>query len=313
MGRTMVWRGALVAVALMAGCGAARARELAVVATIKPIHSIATAVMEGVAKPTLLIDGMASPHTYTLKPSDAKALAAARVVFRVSDGLEAFLGKVVKSLPETVEVVELEKAPGLTLHKMRTGGTFEGEDQDTHGHGHGHSHAKQATDSHIWLDPANAARIADHMAAVLAKVQPENAERFKANAEAFGRKTAALSDELAARLKPLTGRAFIVFHDAYQYFEKRFGIDAVGSVTVSPDIAPSAKRLTALRRKIRQLKAVCVFAEPQFEPRLVVSITEGTKASRGALDPNGAAIPAGAGHYPALLQAMATDFEACLK
>ena len=312
--RSMFWQGTIAALALAAASGAARAADLNVVATIKPIHSIASAVMAGVAEPRLLIDGMASPHTYSLKPSDTRALAAAKVVFRVSDGLEPFLGKVVKSLPKTVEVVELEKSPGLVLYKMRSGGTFEADDHGSGGkHGHSHGHGKQATDSHIWLDPTNAARIATHMAAVLSKAHPEGAERFKANAEAFGREAAALNEELAARIKPLANRPFVVFHDAYQYFERKFGLSAAGSVTVSPDVAPSAKRLTALRRKIGSLKAVCVFAEPQFEPRLIVSITEGTSARRGTLDPNGAAILPGAGHYAALMRALAADLESCLK
>ncbi len=297
----------------------ARAAELKVVATIKPIHSIAAAVMDGVAEPHLLIDGMASPHTYSLKPSDTRVLNAANVVFRVSDGLEPFMSKVARSLPKTVQVVELEKAPGLVLYKMRSGGTFEthsySDNKGKRGHGHGHEHAdgKNATDSHIWLDPANAARIATHMADVLAKAHPQGADRFKANAADFEQRMVALGDEIAARMKPFGDSAFIVFHDAYQYFEERFGLDAAGSVTVSPEVAPSAKRLTALRRKIADLKAVCVFAEPQFEPKLVVSITEGTNARRGTLDPNGAAIPAGPAHYEVLLKAMARDFEACLK
>jgi zinc transport system substrate-binding protein len=299
---------------------AARADDLNVVATIKPIHSIAAAVMAGVAEPKLLIDGAASPHTFSLKPSDAKALAAARVVFRVSDGLEPFMIKVIKSLPKTVQVVTLVEAPGLTLHAMRSGGTFEDHE---HGHSHGkrdkhkrdhsHSHDKSAVDGHIWLDPANAQTIAIRMADVLGKAHPAGADRFKANAEAFGREIDALSAELEAKTKPLTGKPFVVFHDAYQYFERRFGLVAAGSVTVSPDVAPSARRLSALRRKVDELKAVCVFSEPQFEPRLVVTITEKTNAKRGVLDPLGVSIPAGPAHYAALLRNLAADFETCLR
>ncbi len=310
----------VMALAAQAGSGAAWANDLNVVVTIKPIHSIVAAVMDGVATPTLLIDGAASPHTFTLKPSDAKALAAARVVFRVSDGLEPFMVKVVKSLPTAVQVVVLEKTPGMTLYKLRSGGTFEAHDDGAsgkHGHGHAHSHAQDKSgagiDGHIWLDPTNAARIASHVADVLAKAHPEGAGRFKANADAFVHNLAALNDEVAARMSPLADRPFIVFHDAYQYFEKRFGLEAAGSVTVSPDLAPSVKRLTALRAKIGRLKAACVFAEPQFEPRQIVTISENTTAKRGVLDPLGASIPAGSDHYAALLRKMAEDFEACLK
>lgn len=315
--RVMMGRlGVLAALGLVLAGGPARAEELKVVATIKPIHSIAASVMAGVGEPKLLIDGTASPHSFTLKPSDAKALSAARVVFRVSEGLEPFMIKVVRSLPKSVEVVTLEKVSGLTLLEMRSGGTFE-DDDHAHGkggkHGHAHDdHDKNAIDGHLYLDPANAKLIATHMAAVLSKAQPASAERFKANAEAFSRDMTTLMAELDARMRPLSGRPFIVFHDAYQYFERRFGLDAAGSVTVSPDIAPSARRLSALRRKIGALKAVCVFSEPQFEPRLVATITEKTNARRGVLDPLGVAIPAGTAHYPTLLRNLAADLEACL-
>jgi zinc transport system substrate-binding protein len=310
--------GALAGLALVCASSAVRADALSVVTTIKPIHSIAAAVMAGVAEPKLLIDGAASPHTFSLKPSDARTLAAARVVFRVSDGLEPFMIKIIRSLPKTVEVVTLEKAPGLTLYPMRTGGTFESDDHD-HGkggkHRHAHSHAgeKNAIDGHLYLDPVNATLIAAYMADTLGKAHPAGADRFKANAEAFGREMRTLLAELEDRTKPLAGHSFIVFHDAYQYFERRFGLEATGSVTVSPEVAPSARRLSALRRKISELKAVCVFSEPQFEPRLVATITEKTAARRGVLDPLGVSIPAGPAHYPTLLRNLATDLEACLK
>jgi zinc transport system substrate-binding protein len=303
---------------LLAGGDGACASDLKVVATVKPIHSIVAAVMDGVAAPTLLIDGAASPHTFTLKPSDARALAAARVVFRVSDGVEPFMGKVVKSLPKSVRVVALEKVPGLTLHKIRSGGTFEAHDDGAggkhdHGHRHGHGKSGAGTDGHIWLDPENATLIATYVADVLGEAYPDAAARFKSNADAFSRDIAALTTELSSRLAPLADRPFIVFHDAYQYFEKRFGLAAAGSVTVSPDLAPSVKRLTALRAKIGRLNAVCVFAEPQFEPRQIATITENTTAKRGVLDPLGASIPAGSGHYAALLRKMAADFAHCLE
>jgi zinc transport system substrate-binding protein len=317
---SIIGAGALTGLGLCVSAAAAQAESLNVVATIKPIHSIAAAVMSGVAEPKLLLDGTASPHTFSLKPSDAKALSAARVIFRVSDGLEPFMIKVARSLPKTVEVVTLEKVPGLTLHPMRTGGTFEDHD---HGHGkggkhkheHGHSHgdSKNATDGHLYLDPDNAALIAAHMADILGKAEPASAERFKTNAEAFQREISALKAELDDKMKPLAERPFIVFHDAYQYFERRFGLEAAGSVTVSPEVAPGARRLSALRRKIGELKAVCVFSEPQFEPRLVATITEKTNARRGVLDPLGVAITPGTAHYATLLRNLATDLSACLK
>ena len=291
--------------------------EQPVVVTIKPVHSIAAAVMRGMTEPGLLIDGAGSPHTFTMKPSDAKRINEAKVFFRVSDALEPFTGKLVKALPKSVRVVTLEAVPGLTLHPLRTGGTFEAHDHAKGGKhaGHDHGHGKggtEAVDGHIWLDPGNAALIADHLANVLGEVFPAEAARLKTNAAAFARDAEALAGELSGVLQPVAGRPYIVFHDAYQYFERRFGLTPAGSVTVSPDVPPSAKRLTELRRKIQALNAACVFAEPQFTPRIIDTVLEGTKARKGVLDPLGAAIPAGADHYGKLMRSLAADLKACL-
>ena len=174
----------------------------------------------------------------------------------------------------------------------------------------GHDH--DVIDGHLWLDPSNARVITLALARVLAEMAPEHAELFQRNAEAQARRLDQLAAGLDQQMRPLAGRGFIVFHDAYQYFERRFGLSALGSVTVSPDVPPSATRITALRRKIAGSKAVCVFAEPQFQPRAIDSIIERTTARRGTLDPLGAALPAGPDHYFALLQALAADFAHCL-
>jgi zinc transport system substrate-binding protein len=319
------WRAGLralgLALAAVAGWGAGPsfAKDLNVVVTLKPIHSLAAAVMEGVGEPKLLVDGASSPHTFTLKPSDAKALNAASVIFRVSESLEPFTGRLARSLPKKVRLVTLESTPGLTLWNLRTGETFEAHDHGPkgHGHGHGHSHAhdkgKAGRDGHIWLDPGNAKLIASHIAEILASAAPAHAERFRANASRVGAQLDALVPELEAALRPVAGQPYLVFHDAYQYLERRFGLAPVGSVTVSPDVPPSAKRLSALRGKIAKLGATCVFAEPQFEPRIIAAIVEGTTAKRGILDPLGASIPAGPGHYPALMRAMAENLSECLR
>ena len=275
------------------------------------------AVMQGVAEPRLLIDGSGSPHTFTLKPSDAKALNEAQVVLRVSEALEPFMVKVVRALPKSVRVVTLEAVPGLTLHDLRTGATFDAHDGD-HDHGHDHGHGKPdhdekaGRDGHIWLDPENAKAIALSIAEVLAEVSPPDAGRLRANAKALATNIDALRPEIEAAIRPAVGKPYIVFHDAYQYFERRFGLAPVGSVTISPDVPPSAKRITELRRKINGLKAACVFAEPQFEPKLIDTIVEGTRARRGTLDPLGAALAAGPELYPQLIRSLAKDLVGCL-
>lgn len=319
--------GAIVSSAVLCTAGDASAwAEPKVVATIKPIHALVAGVMAGVGEPKLLIEGAGSPHTFALKPSDARALNQADVVFRVSDTLEPFMIKVVGALPKSVRVVTLVDTPGLTLHKMRTGATFE---QHTHDHGpkgqrvkkadvHDHDHhgkpgkAAETNDGHIWLDPANAKVITQYIAAVLATEAPEHAAQLKENADTVLRSLDQLDAELGQTVKPIAGQPYIVFHDAYQYLEHRYGLTPAGAVTVSPEIAPSAKRLSELRKKISTLKAVCVFAEPQFEPKLVRTITEGTSARIGTLDYLGASLKPGPDLYFSVLRSLAGDLKACL-
>jgi zinc transport system substrate-binding protein len=283
-----------------------------VVTSIKPVHSLVSAVMQGVGEPVLIVRGAASPHDYALKPSDAKALQGADLVFWVGEALETFLAKPLTAVPKTVRVVELMDSAEITLLQAREGGTWERHD---HGHAHRHDHAGEDhgdVNTHIWLDPANAKVMAETAAVALAARDPAHAATYKANAEAYAKRLDALDAELKAALAPVAERPFVVFHDAYQYFEKRYGLNAVGAITVSPERAPSAKRVAAIRARIRKLGAVCVFAEPQFEPKLVDTLIEGTGAKKGTLDPEGAAIPDGPELYPALLRSLANSLTGCL-
>lgn len=299
----------------------ALARDLKVTVTIKPIHALAAAVMEGKGSPRLLVTGAASPHTYQMKPSDAKSLNDADIVFRVSEAIEPFTAKIVKGLPKSVRVATLAETPGLTLLDVRTGNTFEKHVDDDHDDHKGHAdhkdhddhdHEAGARDGHIWLDPDNARKITAEIARVLSEASPEDAATFKANADRTIADITALEAEIATDLAPARGKPFVVFHDAYQYFERRFGLDAVGSITVSPEVQPSAKRLSEIRAKLSSLSAACVFAEPQFQPKLVSAVIEGTKARAGTLDPEGALLEPGPGAYRALMKALATGLATCL-
>ncbi len=313
----------LLALVLGAAPGAplsAAERPLDVVVTIKPVHALVASVMEGVGTPRLLVAGAQSPHTYALRPSDAKALNAADVFFRVSESVEPFTAKIVKSLPEAVRVVTLADAPGLELLDARTGETFEAHD---HGHdpggedaGEHDDHATSAhpahRDGHIWLDPRNARAMVAEIARVLAKASPGDAATLERNAARLTERLDALEAELSHDLAPVAGKPFVVFHDAYHYFERRFGLAALGSITVSPEVPPSARRLTEIRRKITALGATCVFAEPQFQPRLVAVAIEGTGAHAGTLDPEGALIEPGPDGYFSMMRALASGLTQCL-
>lgn len=303
---------ALLVGGVLLGLAAGAAADLSVVVTIKPLHALVAQVMAGAGTPQLLVQGAGSAHTYALKPSDAAKLNHADIFFRMSEVMEPFTARVAKSLPKRVQVVTLQDTPGLKLLSRRTGATFEDEHHDGHDHGHGHKHAHGTIDGHAWLDPINAKLMADRIAQALSAKEPAKAAVYRANADALKAKLDALSAELARDLAPIAGKPFVVFHDALQYFERRYGLKAVGSIAVSPELAPSAKRLSTLRKRVASLGAVCVFAEPQFDTRLSDNLVEGTRARSGTIDPEGSRIEPGPDLYFTLLRNLAKDLQACL-
>ena len=306
--------------------------DVNVMASIKPIHSLVSAVMDGAGTPSLIIEGAGSPHTYALKPSQAAQLQDADLIFWVSHDLEAFLEKPIEGLAADAHAIALSDAHGLTKLKFREGGTFDAhdhDDHDDHGHDkhddhddHGHDkhddhddhddHGHDSFDPHVWLDPENAKAIIHEIEEALVAADPENAATYEANAANMMGKLDALITEIDAELEPLRGKGYIVFHDAYQYFEQRFGVSAVGSITVSPEVLPGAKRVSELQAKVKSLDATCVFSEPQFEPKLVSTVTENTNAGTGVLDPLGASIESGPNLYFTLIRNMARSLKDCL-
>ena len=460
--------------------------DVKVIASIKPVHSLVAAVMEGVGNPELLVEGAGSPHTYSLKPSQANKLQEADLVFWMSHDLEAFLENSIESIAKNAKAVSLMDAHDLIKLNFREGGAFDAHDHDDHDdhghddhddhghddhkdhkdhddHGHGdhafewagvfelsagtykwsfakvdgayadpamkmaivasnhiedseeaaeamlesedtnssvnndvlrvsdkaytlnfddtkdmtiftvkiekdgaytfftehmpfefeasehffkdlagmnvepiaqepdmghhddhHSehahkghddhddHGHHGTDPHVWLDPVNAKAMIHEIEEALIEADPANASAYEANAKAMMSKVDNLVAEIDAELQPVKGRGYVVFHDAYQYFENRFGVSAVGSITVSPEVLPGAERVAELREKVRNLDATCVFSEPQFEPKLVMTITENTNAGTGVLDPLGASIDDGPELYFTLIRNMAKSLKDCL-
>lgn len=379
-----------------------------VVVSIAPVHSLVAGVMAGVGEPTLLVKGGASPHTYTMKPSDAAALAGAQIIFRVGPGMETFLDDPLESLATQADVVNLADAPDLRLLPLRAGGMWEAHDHgheggeahdddhdhaaagadhdhdhdhdaepaaadaghahgtaggasaaagahddhdhaaaedhaDGHDHPDGHDHAEAAGqdahaheahthdshdhaapeaeahahagehDMHLWLDPRNAAAMTRAIVATLADADPANAERYTENGAALAARLTALDERLAAELAPVREKPFIVFHDAYQYLDARYGLDAVGAITVSPDRAPGAARIREVRTILAERGAVCVFTEPQFEPRVVSRLVEDTGVRTGVLDPDAAAAHTpGPDLYFELMEDLSASLVACL-
>lgn len=326
-----------------------------VVASIKPIHALVASVMGDLGTPDLIVEGAASPHAYSLKPSNAAALEAADLVFWTGHGMELFLEDSITTLAPKATLVELADSPGITLLPPREGGAFDGHDHDGDGvpdeeggehaeehadhdaeahddHAHeaeaeaghdheaeehdhdaheGHEHGEEL-DMHFFLDPANAAVMVDTIAAALSAADPDDAATYAANAAATKADLEALTAEVTTRLAPVKDRPVVVFHDAYQYFENRFGLNVAGSITVNPENAPGAARIGEIRAKLGELETACVFAEPQFDKRVVDVLTEGTTARQGVLDPEGADIEPGPGAYRQLIERLADNLVACL-
>ena len=321
-----IWLGSL---ALIAPSTAQAAPQ--VIASIKPIHSLVSAVMGETGAPDLLIEGAGSPHGYQLKPSQAARLQDANVIFWIGPELESFLDKSIETVATKAKSVALIDAPDVQSLPPRAGGTIEEHDHDgdtgheaehdhdaKHDSGHeseheeGHDHHGEPVDPHVWLDPENAKAFVKTIAETLSAEDPGNAEIYRTNAASEIERLDAMSADINAKLLPVRGRPFVVFHDAYQYFEHRFNMEAAGSITVNPELKPGAERVNEIRTKLKDLQAACVFSEPQFEPKIIKVVTEGTSARAGVLDPLGADLAAGPDQYQNLLMGMADAFVDCL-
>lgn len=305
---------AIVAVGLCVAASATATAATAgpeVVASIAPVHSLVAKVMAGVGEPRLLVAGGLSPHTYALKPSDAKALAKARAVFWIGPEFERFLEKPLVALAGDVSIVRLGKAEGVRVLPTRKAGAWA---EAAHDDGDKHRHDdNDEVDAHLWLDPRNAARMVDAVVAALSRADAANQARYRAN----GDKTLAVLRDLDAEirmiLEPVAGVPYLVFHDAFQYFEARFGLAALGAVAVGAERSPGARRITELRQRIRDQGAVCMFTQPQFEPALAKTLIEDTGARIGVLDDLGAGLDPGPGLYDELLRGLARSLRDCLQ
>ncbi|MBP0615075.1 zinc ABC transporter substrate-binding protein [Jiella mangrovi] len=309
--------------ALLGGIASASSADAAeaprVVASIKPVDSLVSAVMAGVGEPYLIVKGAASPHTAALKPSDATALSNAQAIFWIGPELENFLIKPIGSLGAKDAVVELWDAPGVEKLKARSGVMFEPDDDgpvdddaahDDHAHGD-HAHGDNPYNEHVWLDPENAIAMTKTIAVTLERVDPANAETYRNNAAAYENRLKKLETKVRDELKGLHKKPYVVFHDAYQYFEHRFDVPAAGAITVSPEKAPGAARIREIKSKLESVGASCVFTEPEFEPSIVRTVTEGTSAKIGVLDPLGADLKDGPDLYPTLIENIAKGLEEC--
>jgi zinc transport system substrate-binding protein len=314
----------LTAALLMSGTALADVR---VVASIPPVHSLVASVMEGVGAPELLVPANVSEHDYALKPSDARKIAQADVVFWVGDALEAYLAAPLKS--SGGRNIALIDVPGVDAHPFRQpedaeeehtaheGAAdaehgHEGEDAHADEHADAHHHEHTGLDPHVWMDPVRAQAMVEAIAKALAEQDSANAEIYRANAARSVEALKALNAETASRLKPYADRPFVTFHEGYSYFVERYGLDQVGQVTVDPQRRPGAASVKALRDAVGAKRVVCAFAEPQYDEAAITALAGGTGIKIGGLDTLGAGIEPGPSLYPELIRHNAAAVEACL-
>ncbi|MDS9947295.1 MAG: zinc ABC transporter substrate-binding protein, partial [Planktomarina sp.] len=315
--------------------GAAYAETPQVAVDIAPVHSLVARVMDGIGKPDLIIQPGASPHEYSLRPSEASALQAADLVFWIGPDLTPWLTDTIGTLASDAVVTELMEADGTIELEFREGALFEAhdhgddDDHDDHGddddhddHGddddhdeaesghEGHDHG--AHDPHAWLSPKNAMNWLNVIAGQLSAVDPDNAGAYFANAAAGRTEIKTLIGEVTATLDPVRGGQFIVFHDAYQYFEMDFDFPASGAISISDASDPSPARIAKIQARIAEQGIDCVLAEPQFNPGLVATVLDGTDAQTGILDPLGSDLELGPAFYPQLIRNLSNVLADCM-
>ena len=309
--------------------------ELKVVTSIKPIHSLASYLMDGIGKPDLIVDGYASPHGFSMKPSHAKMLQNADLIFWVGEDLESFLEKPLSSIAKKAEKIELIEIKSLNVLKFRERNIFDKHNHDDHGkkeddhddhddhddrgkkeehddhddHDDHEGHAHGEFDPHIWLDTMNAKAMLNEMAEHLIENDPKNEAKYKSNLDKALKDIDKLTIEVMTDLS--NSVSSIVFHDAYQYFEERFNVKVLGAFTVNTDVMPGAEQLAKIREIIEHDKVVCVFSEPQFNPDIINTVAKDMKIKTGVLDPLGATLDPGKDLYFKLIRNMSASFKGC--
>ncbi|ELI6422730.1 zinc ABC transporter substrate-binding protein ZnuA [Aeromonas veronii] len=294
-------------------------RAIEVLTTIKPLGFIAAAITDGVSEPKVLLPTGASPHDFSLRPSDIRSINSADLVVWVGPELEGFMAKPLANHPHALALTQVE---GMPLFNYATQDSHDSHDHDDHDHaahehgnhdhdeGHeGHHH--EGVDPHIWLGPTQAKVIAKAIASELGKLDPANQARYDANLVAFDTKVDAKDKVIAGQMKAVNDKGYFVFHEAYGYWERHYGMSSKGHFTVSPERRPGAKTLVDIRKALEEKQASCIYAEPQFSPAVIESVARNTGAKVLLLDEVGEQVPLGPDGYPQFMQQLADAFAQC--
>jgi len=301
---------ARVSVLLLALIGsniASAADHPTIMVSIKPFYNLCAKVMLSVGKPQLLLNNNASPHDYHLKPSDIKLIKSADLIVWGGPELEGYLQKPVTN-NGTAKDLNLASIPGLKLLPIRSSTNWE---QDAHDHDHDHNHDHAVNDPHFWLDPNNAIVIVQAIAKRLTEIDPPNAKIYAKNAQDFSQELMQKDPGWKQQLTAVKDQPFIVFHDAYQYFDRAFGLKAIGSISLNPEIPPSVYRVQELQSLLKHQHVRCIFSEPQFNAKIIETLTSGLSIYQGQLDPLGQDSDAGPKGYFTLIDKLVAALVRC--
>jgi len=287
---------------------------------IAPLHSLVASVMNGVGVPNLIIPPGSSPHDHQLRPSEAKAMQDANIVFWMGEELTPWMENAVKTLSSNASVTTFLENDKTSLLEFREGALFEAHDHEDEQHDDEHDehddeeHDEQghgSHDPHAWLSPNNAKAWLDVIAAQLSSYDTENAGVYFTNAASAKSEIEMMIAEINLALDPIRGGKFIVFHDAYQYFENDFDFQASGAISIGDASDPSPARIAKIQKRIRDEEINCVLAEPQFKANLVQTVMEGSQANTNVIDPLGAGLKPGILLYNKLIKNMAQSLADC--
>lgn len=281
--------------------------EVRVLTSIKPLQLIAAAVQDGIAVPEVLLPPGASPHNYALRPSDVRKVQSVDLLYWIGPDMESFLPRVLKG--RTLPALAVQDLPGLKLRHFAEDNHSHAEEADEHDH----DHRPGSLDAHLWLSPVNARVIADRMALDLSAADPANAARYQSNAKAFDQRLDALDARLKARLAPISGKPYFVFHEAFDYFEDAYGLKHAGVFSVAAEVQPGAQHVAAMRARLQQVGKTCVFSEPPLRPRLAETLVAGLPVKLAELDALGGYTPATARGYEQVLEKLGNDLAGCLE
>ncbi len=276
-----------------------------VVTDIAPIHSLVAQVMEGVGVPQVLLSGAASPHDFQFTFDQAAAVQDANLVIWVGPPLTPWLADALATLAAEEQSFELLRSEDWPMQQRR-------DWDDDHDHDDDQDHDESSVDPHAWLDPQVAVAWTRNIATTLRLMDPENEVTYMANADATVARLTRLDAQIEAMLAEVPRGAILVPHDAYQYFGARYGVTAIGAISLSDATNPSPAHIDELHKLVRKEDVVCVLGDPQSRESWVDLVREGSDARAAMADPMGTTFTPGLGHYEQTLRAIAAAYIDCL-